>query len=182
MILGLDGGLGMLGYAVVRPRTGHVVELGTLTSKPAEGVDEHTDRMRRGARIGASLRGIAVRHNVTQFALETPSLGGPPKARLSMGIALYLFAGVVLGLAVSLNVDVVAVTPKQWQHAITGEDGKVDYDVLFARLHTYVAAQSETLLAIPPSQRNHALDAVGVGLFASLVEHTQSMRVMEAWS
>lgn len=184
MILAFDGGLATCGYAAVRPRTGVVVELGALTNKPAPGVDVHVDRMRRMSRLGATLRGVAVRVGATQLALETPSLGGPPKARLAMAIALYSFAGMVVMLGLSLGIDVVHVEPQQWQPAVApgavGDNGKVDYEELFAALHQYVAGQSETLLAIPLKQRNHALDAVGVGLFAALVPTTQSMRVMEA--
>jgi Holliday junction resolvasome RuvABC endonuclease subunit len=179
-ILALDGGLGTCGYAVVRKRTARVLELGTLTSTPAEGVIESTDRARRIVRLVETLRSVARKYGCDTVAAEAMSFGGPPKARFRMAVSLCLFWGAIAGLAVELNASLLEVQPKQWQHAVLGCDGKVDYEVVFAALGRFVDGQVSTLLSIPRADRNHALDAVGVGVFASLVPGTTSIRTATA--
>lgn len=180
MILALDPGLATCGYAIVRPRTAHVVELGVLTSKPS-GADESTDRARRTVRQVATLCGIARRYEVTAIAAEAMSFGGHPKARFNMAVALCLSWGAIAGLAHALNVDLLEVQPKQWQHAILPDVvGKVDYAEVFKALSRFVEGQACHLQSIKQSDRNHALDAVGVGVYAALIPNATSIRVMEA--
>ena len=73
-------------------------------------------------------------------------------------------------LAVSLGAALLEVTPKQWQHAIDPEaDGAIDYAAIERRLTTFVHGQvAEQLAAIKRGDRNHAIDAVAIGLFAAL--------------
>jgi Holliday junction resolvasome RuvABC endonuclease subunit len=177
VILALDGGLANLGYALVRPRTGAVLEIGTLTSKPTPGVADSTDRARRTLRQSGTLRGICERRAVTTLAAEAMSFGGP--GRFAMAVSLCLFWGAIVTLAETLNLTLLEVTPKQWQHAILGKAGKVDYDTVFDMLSQYVTGQADTLNAIPKGLRNHALDAVGVGLYAALTPHPTAIRVVE---
>jgi Holliday junction resolvasome RuvABC endonuclease subunit len=177
VILAIDPGLGTLGYAVVRPRTARVLELGTLTSSPAEGVIESTDRARRAVRQAGTLLEIARRHSCTMIAAEAMSFGGPPKARHAMAIALCLSWGAIAGLATSLNVDLLEIPPKMWQHAIIPGVAKINYDTVFSALSAFVSNQTMALNAIPMSERNHALDAVGVGVFAALVPIAKSTTI-----
>jgi Holliday junction resolvasome RuvABC endonuclease subunit len=176
MILALDGGTASLGYAVMRPRSGAVLELGTITSKPHPGVAQTTDNARRITRAFDTLERVARTHGVITIAAEAVSLGGPPKARLSMATTLNLFWGAAIGLARQLNTDLLEVTPKEWQHAVLGRTDKVAYDELFAALSVYVSGQTHMLNAIPQGERNHALDAVGVGLYAALTSNPTRIR------
>ena len=167
VILAVDPGLATCGYAVVYPRTGGVVELGTLTTKPTAGVHESTDRTRRLRTQVAQLDAIARRNGCTTIAAEAMSFGGP--GRFAMAISLCLSWGGLVGLAHALDAELLEVPPKTWQHALLGTDGtgRVDYEHVFAALSSFVGKQGDALAAIPEGQRNHALDAVGVGLFAA---------------
>ncbi len=178
MILALDPGLGTLGYAVVTPKTARVRELGTLTSEPTPGVIDSTDRARRAVRQAATLYEIGRRHRCTAIAAEAMSFGGPPKARHAMAIALCLSWGAIAGLAAALDIDLLEVTPKSWQHAILPGVTKIDYDAVFAALSAFVGEAE--LNAIPASLRNHALDAVGVGVYAALIPNATAIRVARA--
>lgn len=172
-ILAVDPGLATCGYAVISPRA-RVVELGTLVSKPTRGINEHTDRARRTRHQAFELATIARRNSVTAIAAEQMSWGGP--GRFAIAISLCLSWGALLGLAEAIGVDVLEVPPKQWQHAITGIDGKVDYPTLFEAMAKFVGP--EQLVHIPAGKREHAIDAVGVGLYA-LLRTTSAIRRVE---
>lgn len=181
MILALDPGLATLGYALVRPGSARVVELGTLTSKADDAVDSSTDRARRSRRQFATLWEIAMRHDVKAIAAEAMSFGGHPASRFKQAVSLCLSWGCIVGLAHAFSVPLYEVPPKRWQRAILpGVQGKLDYDELFEALSQFVSGQTSTLSAIPRSLRNHALDAVGVGLYAALTPNPTAIHVMES--
>ncbi len=170
MILAIDPGLGSCGYALVRPRTARVIDLGVLTSSPTQGVDEHTDRARRAAVQAGLIADLADKHDCTVIAAEAMSFGGPPKARHAMAVSLSLCWGVLAGIANGMGIGLLEVSPKQWQHAITPGVTKINYDNVFEQLRAFVDGQATVALhAIKKQLRNHALDAVGVGVFAALL-------------
>lgn len=180
-ILAIDPGLATCGWAVVSPTTGTIYELGTIITPPLEGCDEWTDRMRRLNRQADELEAIARRHGCTRIAAEEASLGGPPKARLGMAIALCSSWGAIVGLARSLRVSLFAVPPKVWQHAIQPGAKKINYKTLFAALALHIAAGSDCaaqLRAIKAADQNHALDACGIGILAALRPHLTT-RIVE---
>lgn len=171
MILAIDPGLATFGWAIVRPRNGRVIALGVLESEPDRRVDEWTDRARRAALQAAFVADLVERFDCDTIAVEAVSCGGPPKARFMMGTALCLSWGVLVGIAEVMELELVEVAPKQWQHAIAPEyvGRKINYTELFLRLEAFVEAQQVAhLTSINRSMRNHALDAVGVGIFAAL--------------
>jgi Holliday junction resolvasome RuvABC endonuclease subunit len=176
MILAVDPGLATCGWAIVRPRTGKVVTLGVLVSSPKQHLDEWTDRSRRTAQQASFLGDIAKRHECTAIAAEAISCGGPPSARFSMGTSLCLSWGVLAGIAHCMAIPLFEVPPKSWQHAIVPEvAGRIDYDAVFAKLSGFVEQQASVALwSIKKGLRNHALDAVGVGLFAAF---SSAMRI-----
>ncbi len=181
MILAVDPGLATCGWALVRPHTGRVVSLGVLTSSPAEGVDEWTDRARRISDQAGFLADLCKRHGVRTIAAEAISCGGPPSARFSMGTSLCLSWGVLVGIACSMRIDLDEVTPKQWQHAVCPDVVKIEYELVFAQLTRFVEGQAaQALWSIKPKLRNHALDAVGVGVFAAIKQATRVTHTMEA--
>lgn len=174
MILAVDPGIASCGWAVVRPRTGRVVDLGVITSSPAKGT-KSTDRARRITRIAYELTGVVCAHDCDVIAAEQMLFHGTINAVVSQ----LLPWGALLGLAAALDMDVLEVPAKVWQAAVLGR--VVPYDELADSLRTFVAAQAERkLVTIARSKRTHALDAVGVGLYAALSTPTRVRTVAGA--
>ncbi len=169
-ILAVDPGLRTFGWAVVTPRTGWVVELGLIYQENDDEIAESTGRALRVWEQARRIAVVARRHGCTKIAAEAMSFGGPPNARFAMAISLGLSWGSLAALAVMLDADLCEVGPKVWQRAIDPHaKGKVDYPKVFAALGAFVTGPAATdLERITPSMRNHALDAVGVGVFAAL--------------
>lgn len=169
-ILAVDPGLRTCGWSVVAPRTGRVIALGMLYQPNDEDLDDSTCRARRAHQQARTLYGVAIKHGCRVLAAEAMSFGGPPSARFTMAVSLGLSWGVLMGLAATLGLEVLEVPPKQWQHAVDPECGKaIDYERIFNLLSDFITGPAASdLHAIKPAHRNHALDSVGVGVFASL--------------
>lgn len=185
MILAVDPGSRTCGWAIVAPRTARVAALGTIVLEPDDRVRKTLDRKARAEQQADTLLELAAAHRVTAIAAEAPSLGGPPAARLAMAIALYGSWGLITMLGRVRRVPVIEVPPKTWQRAIQPDGAQtldvgtarargrsIDYDQLFAELNRFVGEQASQALAdlaaIKVSMRNHALDAVGVGVYAAI--------------
>lgn len=185
MILAIDPGIATCGWAVVTPGRGELVDLGVIISPPDSDVDGSTDRARRLAEQAALFRAIATAYAVTTIAVEAVSLGGPPKARLAMGMCLSLSWGALVMLAIDLGAALLEIRPKQWQGAIQEGAKKIDYDALFIAMTAHIRGTpghevvAEQLGAIAERHRNHALDAGGIGIFAALRPHLAN-RIVEA--
>lgn len=168
MILAVDIGTASCGWAVVRPRTGRVLDLGVIMQPRNPELGVHEDRRRRIREQAAVLSRVANEHDCSAIAAEEMSFGGPPRARLSMGVSQALCWGSLSTIAELLELQELAIPPKTWQRAIVPESGKkVDYDVVFARLVAFVGDLA-ALHTIAESHRNHALDAVGIGVYTAL--------------
>lgn len=89
---------------------------------------------------------------------------------LSVGLAW----GVLEGVAAALELEQFELVPRVWQHAVLGREAgdrsAVDYCEVERRLTQFVGtgAAAKELTALRPAWRNHALDAVGGGVFAAL--------------
>lgn len=163
MILSVDGGIANCGWAVVTPKTGRVLDLGVWLSSPTSGVEKSTDRARRIRDLSKVLLDVIRAYGCTAIAAEQMLFHGKINAIVSQ----LLPWGALLGLAEVLDLGVYEVPAKTWQPAILGR--KVTYAVLERELARFIRGQAEAkLLAVTPSKRTHAVDAVGVGLFASL--------------
>lgn len=170
MLLSVDGGNRTLGWAVVEDRTGRVLELGDLFQEPIAGLDDTTDRATRARNQARLFVAISRRHRITGIAAEAVSLGGAPKARLAMAIGINLCWGELVMLAEVLDVPLYEVPPKIWQRAIVPDSARsIEYDEVERRLTDYISGPPvDQLLAIPKARRNHALDAVGVGVYTAM--------------
>jgi Holliday junction resolvasome RuvABC endonuclease subunit len=172
VILGVDPGLCDLGLAVVEPRTGRVVELGQLHQERIARLDKSTCRATRARRQGELLGAVAQRHKCTAIAAEAMSFAGN---KFNMVLSVGLAWGVVTGVAAVLGLPLLELVPRVWQHAILGREpgdaSAVDYDQVERRLIAYLGTDSpaaQQLAGIPAGRRNHARDAVGVGVFTAL--------------
>lgn len=173
MILAVDPGIASCGWAVVRPKTGRVIDLGVWTSAPGAAV-KSTDRARRITRLADKLADVIEEHDCDAIAAEQMLFHG----KINAVVSQLLPWGALLGLAAALDLDVVEVPAKKWQLAMLGRS--VPYDELADHLRAFVANQAEVrLLAIPRGERTHAFDAVGVGLYAALANATRVRNVQE---
>jgi Holliday junction resolvasome RuvABC endonuclease subunit len=179
-ILALDPGLQDLGWAVVMPRTGAVLALGQLHQARLEKLDKTTCRATRTRRQGELLARIAREHRCAAIAAEAMSFAGN---KFNMVLSVGLAWGVVTTLAAVLDVPLFELVPRVWQHAVFGRDpadkSAVDYDDVFRRLGAFIGRDGTAagqLAALKPALRNHALDAVGVGVFAA-VRPEQATRI-----
>lgn len=169
MILAVDPGIAKCGWAIVRPTTGAIVELGVLVADRDEAYDVSTDRVQRADLQAHFLGMLALRYSVTTIAAEGVTLGGPVHVKLAMSVGLHLSWGVLTTLARERGLDLIEVMPKVWQHAVQPGRKKIHYPSLEAEMAKHVGPQvGAQLLAIPPSERNHALDACGIGMLAAL--------------
>jgi Holliday junction resolvasome RuvABC endonuclease subunit len=162
VILAIDPALATCGWAVVTPLS-RVQALGVITTKLDDSVSRSTDRARRIRRISSELLDVAIDHNVSVIAAE--SLSFP---RGSDGIAaIALCWGAIAMLAASMSATLLELEPKVWQRAVLPDSGKkVDYDRLEAALERFVPS-SAGLDRVKPSLRNHALDAMAIGVYAA---------------
>jgi len=167
VILAVDPGLQDLGWAVVEPRTGRVLDLGVVHQERDEKLAKSTCRARRLQRQAIELHRVATQQRCRSLAAEAMSFN---RRRFTMALGLGLSWGGLTALAVARGLDLYELPPKRWQHAVTGAArGKVDYDDVARRIADYLHGDAAIALAgIKPVLRTHALDAVGVGIFTAL--------------
>lgn len=173
MIFAVDGGLATCGWAVVSWH-GRVDALGFFGSKPDPKLTVTADREARAARLADAL-GEAMRgHEIHTVVAERMSF--PPRAGHHAIASICLGWGVLTGIAQVLGLGFCGVAPKTWQRAVVPaafdekQTGAIDYEVVYRELERYVTEQpaAPMLAAIPKSKRSHPLDAVGVGVYASM--------------
>ncbi len=173
MILGIDPGYANTGWAVVRPKLGRVLACGLIITEKdkRKSTERSTDRARRMVTVARTIAQMARDHSCTTIAAEQ-ALGHGAAAAVAANLLPW---GALVGIAVMLGVELVEVPAKQWQHAVMPEcTGKIDYDRLAQLLHRFTRGQAAAgLLEVPKRLRTHVVDAVGVGLFASLRETTR---------
>lgn len=172
MILAVDPGLGTFGWAVVRPHLGAVVACGVLIAKPDPKLSKHADRERRAEAQAELLVRLARAHAVTMLAAEEMSFAPRGSAAAKIGIGLSW--GNLIGIARALELRRVTIPPKTWQRAIvparSGEkkSAAIDYACVCRELAVFVDAHATGLDRVAESQKNHALDACGIGVVAAL--------------
>lgn len=169
MILAVDPGLSNCGWAVVRPRTGAIVELGVISSDREAAYDVSTDRIQRLALQAHALAAAVDRHGCDRIVGEAITLGGPVHVKLAMSVGLHLSWGVLTGLAHGRKLPLFEVGPKVWQHAIQPGRKKIHYPSLEQAMAAHVGPQvGAQLMCIEKAKREHALDACGIGMLAAL--------------
>jgi len=150
-----------------------VLELGVVHQERDDSFAKSTDRQARVHVQSALIRDLVRRHQVRGVVAEAASFN--PR-RFTMAVGLCMSIGALTGAAAALELELYELPPKRWQAAILGREpnakGKIDYDEVFRRVAAYVGdggswEASVQLAAIPAARRNHALDAVGVGVFAA---------------
>lgn len=180
MLIAVDPGLATFGYAVLDER-GVVHDLGVVTSESsAKKLGKHRDRRERlrlqARALDAVMRRWGARGLLTLVAEEMSFKRG----KLTQIISMALSWGDLVGLAVAHGAADRAIPPKTWQRALFDPDElaamgtSTDYARVEAKLSEYATEQCrDKLAAIARSKRNHALDAIGVGVYAAMTPEQQ---------
>lgn len=170
--LATDNGLHKCGWAIVG-RDGRPLDVGVIVLEADTDANGgvQRDRIIRAHRQAAELVLLARANGVKRVAVETLSFN--PQGRVAAVASLCLSVGVACGISAALDIPLIDVAPKTWQHAVLGVSGKVDYELVFAELDAYARAQGTahalaSLARITKGNRNHALDAIGVGVYAEI--------------
>jgi len=165
-ILAIDPGLANCGWAVVRPGSARLVDLGLWTSAPAPGIAVVLDRARRIAALTVVLRAVVRAHACRAIAAEEMLCHGTTNAVVPQALVW----GALIGIAVGLGIALYGVEAKLWQHAMApAHEGAVDYERVSRELAGAVPAELRARLElVPPSKRTHVYDAIGVGTYAAL--------------
>lgn len=165
IVLGVDSAMATCGYAIVerlrglRPR---LVSFGVITTERNAEISAITDRARRIADVANQLRVLRNVHAVDVIAAEQPLGFGTIHAVLPQAMC---FAAII-SLAVETDIDCAEIPAKDWQHAVQSDmPKKIDYARLKADLAEYTGPRID---AIAADLQTHALDAIGIALFAAL--------------
>ena len=167
MILGVDPGIRFCGWSVVEETTARVLALGVIHQERDPTIPVSCDRARRACRIARSLVGTIEQYDCGVIAAEAMLFHGAKNAIASLSLAW----GSLSAIAVLLQRRLFEVPPKRWQHAVAGDAKarKIHYPSLELALDGYVRSQAEAAFStIPEAQRNHALDATGIAMYAAL--------------
>jgi Holliday junction resolvasome RuvABC endonuclease subunit len=162
LILAIDSGIANCGWSILQPKPARVVDLGVWLSSPNSEVEKSTDRARRIDNLSDLLVDLVKHYGCDSIAAEQMLFHG----KLNAVVSQLLPWGSLLGIAAALNLTVYEVPAKQWQPAVLGR--KAPYEQLERELGHFIRGQAEAkLLGIPRAKRTHAIDSVGVGLFAT---------------
>lgn len=161
MILAVDSAMATAGYALVTRRPVRVVHFGVITTERNAEINAITDRSRRIAVVANQLRALRNAHGVTLIAGEQPLGFGTVHAVLPQAMC---FAALI-ALAVEADIDCAEIPAKDWQHAMLPGAKKIDYAKLKRELAVFTGPR---ISEVPRELQTHALDAIGIGLYAAL--------------
>jgi hypothetical protein len=156
-ILAIDPGLLHCGWAAL-DLDGRVHELGVIVN-PKVGKIKSTDRVNRAANLAHDLNELIRRTGAQRIAAEAMSW---PRGVAPL-VSLALCWGVLVALAQSLDRNLVEVSPKDWQGDWAFVD-RIDLERQLSERARRLPGAAKMLDEIRPRWREHALDAVGVGL------------------
>lgn len=147
IILGIDPGTQILGYALLKAGTKPVlIEMDVLK------LTKEKDIYARLQMIHAKIIELILQHKPTHFAIEAPFFGKNVQSMLKLGRA----QGVAIAAAMHYQLPVTEYAPKKVKQSITG-NGNADKDMVWKML--------EQILSIKKQPKYFdATDALGVAL------------------
>lgn len=172
MILAIDTGTATLGWALVS-RRGMVHDLGALVLPRDASKTVHDDYEHRIEQQADAL--TALLPGVTLLVAESLSFARSAKATASVSLCW----GMLVGLTRARQIPRWRAAPKQWQHALlnTPRSRSIDYDELARRIARHVERTGtpkarSAVAALRASERTHALDACGIGVYTATIADT----------
>ncbi len=147
IILGIDPGTQILGYAILKGGTKPVlIEMDVLK------LTKEKDIYARLQLIHACIVEIIKQHKPTHFAIEAPFFGKNVQSMLKLGRA----QGVAIAAAMQFELPVTEYAPKKVKQSITG-NGNADKDMVWKMLSQILAIKKQP-------KYFDATDALGVAL------------------
>lgn len=150
IILGIDPGLRVSGYSVIKKdgQKTYLLDFGALTLSSKDSIQDRVGKF-------ATFYTEKIRqHAITNIAIETPFLGKNPQSFLTLGYA----RGVLYHLAHQYQLPVQEYSPMQVKRALTGYGGAKKEQV------AYVVTQ--LFPAVKNCQKLDVTDALAVTLCA----------------
>jgi crossover junction endodeoxyribonuclease RuvC len=155
MILGIDPGLGALGYGIVsvRNRNATYVSSGTITTSSRSTYEARLKKLHE------DVRAVIVTHRPAVVVMERPIYCQNVKTALSLGQA----GGVAILAAAEAGVKLVEFTPLQVKKAVTGKGNAAKEQVkkmveLILRLQEPLATEHESDALACAICHAHSLD------------------------
>jgi len=129
VILGIDPGTVIMGYAVVSINEGKIELLKMDVLK----LVSHKDAYRRLEIIYTEVCSLIQKHNPTMFAIEAPFFGKNVQSMLKLGRA----QGVAIAAAMQASIPVTEYSPKRIKQSITG-NGNATKEQVFKMLQRII--------------------------------------------
>ena len=148
VILGIDPGTVIMGYAVVTARGSHVELLKMDVLK----LVSHKDAYRRLEIIHSEICKLIQTHRPTMFAIEAPFFGKNVQSMLKLGRA----QGVAIAAAMQAEIPVTEYSPKKIKQSVTG-NGNATKEQVFKMLQHIIQFEEKP-------QFFDATDALAVAL------------------
>lgn len=176
VIVGLDPGLTRFGAVALMVPERIVVAADVWTSDPDPGVKAKTvtktaDYARRGALCAQWLFGLIRDWGAGRVAAEgTSGMGGKEGGRGPNKAAVFTIWGVTIGAAACVPCELVAVHQATWKRHVVGPKVEISDDTLYPALRAVGLREIDHALRQrrrTPGLRTHALDALGVALYAA---------------
>lgn len=159
MILAIDIGLANCGWAVIG-RDGKVINCGVISTKKTKGINNTLDHWGRMLGLRTALSNILQTYvGVTHIAVEAISWPRNASATSKIGMAW----GVVSSICGHLKF--IPIAPVEAKKFLTG-NRKASKEEMIDEVIKRLPLQNNFLLKIRKTKREHAADAVAVGLTA----------------
>lgn len=165
IVLGIDTGLAKLGWALVdlRPDRAELLELGLVRTAKSDrklNVRASSDRLRRSREQARALESIGL-ERVSLVCIEGQSWPRSASSSALIGMSF----GIVATLAELHGLPICEASPQEIKRTVTGSASSSKASVLEAisELEGFGSLGSH-LQPIPPSMREHPVDAIGAVL------------------
>jgi crossover junction endodeoxyribonuclease RuvC len=149
IILGIDPGIVLMGYGLIRITGKQVVliDMGVLK------LPVKKDNYERLRLIHLKVQELVMKHNPTEFAIEAPFFGKNVQSMLKLGRA----QGVAIASAMNTGIPVTEYSPKKVKQSITGK-GDADKEQVWQMLQRLIVIDEKILRQLDAS------DALAVAL------------------
>jgi Holliday junction resolvasome RuvABC endonuclease subunit len=167
-VLGIDLAIATCGYGVVEPvpdeRT-RVLDIDLIETAANDATDSSVDDARRLNRIGVRLAEVIRRFDIRRIAMEQRLEHGAKRALAVQALC----SGLVQGLAVAFDADLVELVARTWQDAVVPGVFKQPKPTRYPLIERSLAGFiGDRLAHIAPGKRNHPLDGFGIALCTAL--------------
>ncbi len=113
IILGIDPGTNILGYALIKCTGANKIELLTISVLRMDKIDNHPEKLKQ---IYTTISSIIQTHKPNVMSIEAPFFGKNVQSMLKLGRA----QGVAIAAAINSGIQIQEYSPKKIKQSITG--------------------------------------------------------------